>query len=105
MSDEDSYPNMHRFERRYLLRDHDDPKRHGDLGCERNVERTFRVAGSLEAAIVSQRDCDEESGDAQHPQELDADLDNGRFIHAEDAEQLLREEKEEQSDDCSSGEA
>ncbi len=49
---------MYRFERADLFDHETDAERYRDLRDDRDVERTFCVAGSLQAAGVGQRDGD-----------------------------------------------
>ena len=78
---------------RARLLDHEaDAQRHDDLRDDRDVERALGVARALQPAGVGQRDGDEKTRDTEHPQKLDADLDDGRVVHAEEGQQLAREE-------------
>src|SRR5262249_61559716 len=65
-----------------------------DLRDDRDVERALGVSRPLKSARVCERDGDEKTRDAQHAQKLDADLDDGRLTHAEDGQQLVRENAE-----------
>ena len=86
-----------------LLDDEADAERHDDLRDDRDVERALRVAGALQSAGVGERDGDEQPRNAEHAQQLDADLDDRRLVHAEHGEQLAREEEEEQPDERRAG--
>ena len=99
VADEDRDPDVDRIERAELLDEEADAERDDDLRRDRDVERALGVAGSLQPAGVGQRHGDQEARDAQDAKQLDADLDDRRFVHPENREQLPRDEQKEHADD------
>ena len=79
----DGQPDVHRFQCAKPLYSKADAERDGYLRDDRDVERTFGVAGSLQSAGVGQGDGDEEAGEGQDTQKLHAHGDNLGVIHAE----------------------
>src|SRR5262245_26371721 len=96
--DEDRDPNINGVEVARALNDEADAERDDHLRDDRDVEWALRVAGALEAAGVGERDGDEQARDAQDVQELHAEVDNRTPVHAEDREQLPRNEQEQRAD-------
>src|SRR5262249_50865339 len=97
-------PNVNRVQPACLPDHEADTEGYDDLRDDRNIERAPGVSRPLQSTRVGERDCDEKTRDAQHAQKLDADLDDGGLVHAEDGEQLSREGQEEESDERRAGE-
>ena len=74
------------------------PERDDNLRHDRNIQRTFRVSGSLQTAGVGQRHGDQQARKAQYAEQLHADFDDRRIVHAENRQQLPWENEKEKSD-------
>src|SRR5688572_19633954 len=92
-------PDVHRVESPRLLDDEADAEGDDDLGNDGDVEWALGVAGALQSAGVCQRDCDQDAGQTQHPEESGPDLDDCGLIHAEDGKKLAGKEQKEEADE------
>src|SRR5262245_57480675 len=98
MAAEDGDPDVDRLQVTRALDDEADTERHDDLRHDRDVERATGVARTLKTAGISQGRRDENTGDAEHVQELCRDPDDYGVVHTEDREQLSGEEEETSAD-------
>ena len=105
MADDDRGPHAGRFEPAEALECSADAKRHQHLGHERDVQRSARVAGSLQASGVGQRHRDEESGYREEAEQLAAERHDDRIVEAENSQQVLRNQHEQRADGCGDGNA
>src|SRR5262245_21790280 len=104
MAEKNRDPDVDRVQPARLPDHKADAEGHDDLRDDRDVERAPGVSSALQSARVGEGDGDEKTRDAQNAQKLDADLDDGRLVHAEDGQQLSREKQEEAPDERRAGE-
>src|SRR6185503_19760317 len=69
----DRQPDVARGERPQRLDEGAQADRNADLRDDGNEERTAGIARALQASRIAERDRDEETGDAEVPQQLDAE--------------------------------
>src|SRR5688500_9895684 len=93
--DQNCNPDMKGLKRPGLLDHEADSKRNDDLGDYRDVERTLCVSGALQSSRVGECDGDKQARQAEDAEKLRTDLYYSRFVHAENREELPREEKKE----------
>src|SRR5713226_2013948 len=86
MTRQNRQPDIDRVELPQALYHEADAQRHEDLRNHRDVERALRVPGPLQSPRVCQGDSDEQSGDAQHAEQLDADIHDDGVVHSKDCE-------------------
>src|SRR5436190_5782386 len=98
-------PDVDRLQRRHLPYHEADAERNDDLGGDRDVERRLGVSRPLQPARIRQRRRNREAGHTQHAKQLHADVHDSRIVHAEDRQQLAREEQEEQAHENGNAEA
>jgi hypothetical protein len=95
VADDNGQPDIVGLQRSENLDGEAHAHRQQHLGNEGDIEGALRVAGPLKPASVGEGGCDEEAGNAEVAQELDAQVDHFGVSHAKDGQELPgRQEKE-----------
>src|SRR2546430_360121 len=95
MPGENRQPDVDGIELPRLPNEETDPERHEDLRDHRDIQRALRIPSALQPTRIRERDRNEQSGEAQHAQQLNADVHDNRIMHPEHGEQLTWQEQEE----------
>src|SRR3954469_5356787 len=99
MPGENREPDVDRIESAHSPDDETRAERNYNLRDDRDVEGTLRVACALKSTSVCECNRDEQSRQAQNPEQRYSDLDDVWFVHAKDSKKLSWQEQEEQSDE------